>query len=167
MLGCIFQGFFISDWEAIDRITSPPGANYTYSVQVSVNAGIDMIMVPFNYGEFIDDLTLLVKKNIVPMSRINDAVRRILRVKFLMGLFENPLADYSLVNQLGSQEYRELAREAVRKSLVLLKNGKDMNEPLLSLPKRAEKILVAGSHAHNIGYQCGGWTIWFLNNLKK
>ncbi|GAA0140765.1 glucosidase [Lithospermum erythrorhizon] len=154
-----FKGFVISDWEAIDRITSPPGANYTYSVQVSVNAGIDMIMVPFNYGEFIDDLTLLVKKNIVPMSRINDAVRRILRVKFLMGLFENPLADYSLVNQLGSQEHRELAREAVRKSLVLLKNGKDMNEPLLPLPKRAEKILVAGSHAHNIGYQCGGWTI--------
>ncbi|KAK1548810.1 hypothetical protein Q3G72_010740 [Acer saccharum] len=61
------------------------------------------IMVPNNYKEFIDDLTYQVKKNIIPMSRIDDAVKRILRVKFVMGLFENPLADYSLVNQLGSQ----------------------------------------------------------------
>ena len=60
-------------------------------------------MVPYNYKEFIDDLTDQVKKNIIPMSRIDDAVKRILRVKFVMGLFENPLADYSLVNQLGSQ----------------------------------------------------------------
>lgn len=162
-----FKGFVISDWEAIDRITSPPHVNYTYSVEASVNAGIDMIMVPYKYVEFIDDLTLLVKKNIIPMSRINDAVRRILRVKFLMGLFENPLADYSLVNQLGSQEHRELAREAVRKSLVLLKNGKDLNDPLLPLSKRAEKILVAGSHAHSIGYQCGGWTIEWLGGSSN
>jgi len=61
------------------------------------------IMIPFNYTEFIDGLTLLVKRNAVPMSRIDDAVKRILRVKFVMGLFENPLADYSLADQLGSQ----------------------------------------------------------------
>jgi beta-glucosidase-like glycosyl hydrolase len=61
------------------------------------------IMIPFNYTEFIDELTFLVKKNVVPISRIDDAVKRILRVKFVMGLFENPLADYSLVDQLGSQ----------------------------------------------------------------
>jgi beta-glucosidase len=93
------------------------------------------------------------------MSRIDDAVRRILRVKFTMGLFEHPLADYSLVKQLGSQEHRELAREAVRKSLVLLKNGKSTDKPLLPLPKKAPKILVTGTHADNLGYQCGGWTI--------
>ncbi|POO01414.1 Glycoside hydrolase [Trema orientale] len=154
-----FRGFVISDWQGIDRITSPPHANYSYSVEAGVSAGIDMIMVPYNFTEFIDDLTYLVKKNVIPMSRIDDAVKRILRVKFVMGLFENPLADLSLVNQLGSKEHRELAREAVRKSLVLLKNGKSAYQPLLPLPKKATKILVAGSHADNLGYQCGGWTI--------
>ncbi|PON59175.1 Glycoside hydrolase [Parasponia andersonii] len=129
-----FRGFVISDWQGIDRITSPPYTNYPYSVEAAVSAGIDMIMVPYNFTEFIDDLTYLVKKNIIPMSRIDDAVKRILRVKFVMGLFENPLADLSLVNQLGSK-------------------------PLLPLPKKATKILVAGSHADNLGYQCGGWTI--------
>ncbi|KAL5576046.1 hypothetical protein UlMin_017745 [Ulmus minor] len=154
-----FRGFVISDWEGIDRITSPPHANYSYSVQAGVSAGIDMIMVPNNYKEFIDDLTYLVKNEIIPISRIDDAVKRILRVKFVMGLFENPLADYSLASQLGSKEHRELAREAVRKSLVLLKNGKSADKPLLPLPKKAPKILVAGSHADNLGNQCGGWTI--------
>lgn len=92
------------------------------------------------------------------MSRIDDAVKRILRLKFQMGLFETPLAGTSFVNKLGCQEHRELAREAVKKSLVLLQNGKPGEEPLLPLPKKA-KILVAGSHADNLGYQCGGWTI--------
>ncbi|KAK8689909.1 hypothetical protein V6N13_088616 [Hibiscus sabdariffa] len=155
----LFQGFVISDWQGIDRITSPPHANYTYSIQASINAGLDMVMVPYNYTEFIDGLTYLVKNNFIPTSRIDDAVKRILRVKFVMGLFENPLADESLVSQLGSEEHRELAREAVRKSLVLLKNGESADAPLLPLPKKASKILVAGSHADNLGYQCGGWTI--------
>ncbi|GMI65066.1 hypothetical protein like AT5G20950 [Hibiscus trionum] len=154
-----FRGFLISDWQGIDRITSPPHANYTYSIQAAITAGLDMVMVPYNYTEFIDGLTYLVKNNFIPMSRIDDAVKRILRVKFVMGLFENPLADESLVDQLGSQEHRELAREAVRKSLVLLKNGESADAPLLPLPKKAPKILVAGSHADNLGYQCGGWTI--------
>ncbi|KAK2442719.1 beta-glucosidase BoGH3B [Trifolium repens] len=153
-----FRGFVISDWQGIDRITSPPHANYSYSVQAGVSAGIDMIMVPYNFTEFIDDLTFQVKNNIIPISRIDDAVARILRVKFTMGLFENPIADLSLANQLGSKEHRELAREAVRKSLVLLKNGKSA-KPLLPLPKKSSKILVAGSHADNLGNQCGGWTI--------
>nr|GEU74910.1 glycoside hydrolase family 3 C-terminal domain-containing protein [Tanacetum cinerariifolium] len=154
-----FKGFVISDWEGIDRITSPPHSNYTYSVQASILAGIDMVMVPNNYIEFINDLTLLVKNKIIPMERIDDAVSRILRVKFTMGLFENPLADFSLVNEVGSQAHREIAREAVRKSLVLLKNGKQVDDPILPLPKMGSKILVAGSHADNLGYQCGGWTI--------
>ncbi|KAB5512220.1 hypothetical protein DKX38_029248 [Salix brachista] len=154
-----FRGFVISDWEGIDRITSPPHANYSYSIQAGISAGIDMIMVPNTYKEFIDGLTSHVKNKVIPMSRIDDAVRRILRVKFMMGLFENPLADNSLVNELGSQEHRELAREAVRKSLVLLKNGESAAKPLLPLPKKATKILVAGIHADNLGYQCGGWTI--------
>ncbi|XP_020104873.1 uncharacterized protein LOC109721592 isoform X3 [Ananas comosus] len=154
-----FRGFVISDWQGIDRITSPPHANYSYSIQAGIHAGIDMVMIPYDYIEFIDDLTLQVENNIIPMSRINDAVRRILRVKFTMGLFENPYADLSLANELGKPEHRELAREAVRKSLVLLKNGKSADDPMLPLPKKAKKILVAGTHADNLGYQCGGWTI--------
>ncbi|KAJ4720515.1 Beta-glucosidase [Melia azedarach] len=166
-----FKGFVISDWEGIDRITSPPHSNYSYSVQAGIEAGIDMVMLPFNHTEFIDDLTYLVKNNVISMDRIDDAVGRILLVKFSMGLFENPLADLSLVNELGSQAHRDLAREAVRKSLVLLKNGKNESHPLLPLPKKAPKILVAGSHADNLGYQCGGWTINWQgfsgNNLTR
>ncbi|KAL0346929.1 UNVERIFIED_CONTAM: Beta-glucosidase BoGH3B [Sesamum calycinum] len=154
-----FRGFVISDWQGLDRITSPPHENYTYSIITGVGAGIDMIMVPYNYTEFIDGLTSLVKNNFIPMSRIDDAVKRILRVKFTIGLFEHPLADYSMAKYLGSQEHRELAREAVRKSLVLLKNGESADKPLIPLPKKASKILVAGTHANNIGNQCGGWTI--------
>ncbi|XP_016491165.1 uncharacterized protein LOC107810849 [Nicotiana tabacum] len=154
-----FRGFVISDWEGINRITNPANSNYTYSVQASVMAGVDMIMVPENYTDFIGNLTFLVKNNFVPMSRIDDAVKRILRVKFVMGLFEDPMADLSLAKYLGCQEHRELAREAVRKSLVLLKNGKKPDQPLLPLPKKARRILVAGTHAENLGYQCGGWTI--------
>lgn len=116
-------------------------------------------MVPYNYTEFIDGLSYLVKNNFIPMTRIDDAVKRILRVKFVMGLFENPLADLTMVKHLGSHEHRELAREAVRKSLVLLKNGKTDTEPVLPLPKNSSKILVLGTHADDIGNQCGGWTI--------
>ncbi|XP_030962945.1 uncharacterized protein LOC115984160 [Quercus lobata] len=155
-----FRGFIISDWQGIDRITSPPHANYTYSIQASILAGIDMVMVPYDYPEFIDGLTNLVNKNVIPVSRIDDAVKRILRVKFTMGLFENPLADDSQADLLGAQEHRELAREAVRKSLVLLKNGKSAYAgPVLPLPRKSQRILVAGTHADNLGYQCGGWTI--------
>ncbi|KAJ0716095.1 putative glucan 1,3-beta-glucosidase [Helianthus annuus] len=120
-----------------------------------ITAGIDMVMVPNNYIEFINDLKYFVKNKFIPMDRIDDAVSRILRVKFTMGLFENPIADFSKVNE----PHRDIAREAVRKSLVLLKNGKQGSEPVLPLPKRASKVLVAGSHADNLGYQCGGWTI--------
>ncbi|CAA3000652.1 lysosomal beta glucosidase-like [Olea europaea subsp. europaea] len=154
-----FRGFVISDWQGLDRITSPPHANYTYSILEGVDAGIDMLMIPYNYTEFIDGLTFLVKNNFIPMSRIDDAVKRILRVKFMMGLFENPLADYSMTKYLGSQEHRELAREAVRRTLVLLKNGGSSDKALIPLSKKSPKILVAGTHADNIGNQCGGWTI--------
>ncbi|KAI4968052.1 hypothetical protein ZWY2020_057804 [Hordeum vulgare] len=144
-----FKGFVISDWEGIDRITTPAGSDYSYS-----------IMVPNNYQQFISILTGHVNGGVIPMSRIDDAVTRILRVKFTMGLFENPYADPAMAEQLGKQDHRDLAREAARKSLVLLKNGKTSTDaPLLPLPKKAAKILVAGSHVDNLGYQCGGWTI--------
>ncbi|KAL8129474.1 hypothetical protein V2J09_018629 [Rumex salicifolius] len=140
-----FRGFVISDYQGIDKITNPPFTNYSYSVLTSINAGIDMVMIGFEYTKFIDDLTFHVKNKNIPMSRIDDAVKRILRVKFQMGLFESPLGDTSLVSQVGSHEHRELAREAVRKSLVLLKNGKKEGEAMLPLPKKASRVLVAGT----------------------
>ncbi|CAI9273089.1 unnamed protein product [Lactuca saligna] len=154
-----FRGFVISDFMGIDQLTNPPHANYTSSIQQSIMAGIDMAMIGSNYIDFIDGMTFLVKNNSIPMSRIDDAVKRILRVKFVMGLFENPFTDLSMAKYLGEQDHRDLAREAVRKSLVLLKNGKSVNQPMLPLPKKLTKILVAGTHADDIGYQCGGWTI--------
>ncbi|BAS76819.1 uncharacterized protein [Oryza sativa Japonica Group] len=154
-----FRGFVISDWQGLDRITTPAHADYMLSIKLGIMAGIDMVMIPFTYTEFIDDLAALVKNGTIPMSRIDDAVRRILRVKFTMGLFERPYADLSLAGELGKQEHRDLARDAVRKSLVLLKNGKPGDAPLLPLPKRARSILVAGAHADDLGSQCGGWTI--------
>ncbi|CAM0948429.1 unnamed protein product [Alopecurus aequalis] len=153
-----FKGFVISDSGGIDKITVPAGSDYSYSVKASILAGLDMIMVPIKYQSFISILTGHVNSCVIPMSRIDDAVTRILRVKFTMGLFENPYSDVAMAEQLGKQEHRDLAREAVRKSLVLLKNGGETS-PLLPLPKKATKILVAGSHADNLGYQCGGWTI--------
>ncbi|KAJ4974026.1 hypothetical protein NE237_007200 [Protea cynaroides] len=153
-----FKGLLISDWEAVERLTNPPGLNYTHGLKAVINAGIDMIMIPFEYEKFFTTMHFLVSSGQIPISRIDDAVTRILRVKFILGLFERPMADRSLFGMFGHKKHRELAREAVRKSLVLLKNGKG-DEKLLPLSKNAPKILVAGSHAHNIGYQCGGWTI--------
>uniref|UniRef100_J3LSU5 Glycoside hydrolase family 3 N-terminal domain-containing protein n=1 Tax=Oryza brachyantha TaxID=4533 RepID=J3LSU5_ORYBR len=151
-----FRGFVITDWQAVDRISTPPHQHYYHSIQETIHAGIDMVMIPYDYPEFVTDLTVQVSNGSIKMERINDAVSRILRVKFAMGLFESPLPDPRIVGELGNKEHREVAREAVRKSLVLLKNGKPGKKPLLPLDKKARKILVAGSHAHNLGFQCGG-----------
>ncbi|EPS72736.1 hypothetical protein M569_02021, partial [Genlisea aurea] len=155
-----FKGFIISDAEALDRIHSPHGFNYKQSILLAINAGIDMVMVPYRYRLFTDGLTQLVESGRIPMARIDDAVERILRVKFASGLFEHPLSDEtSLLETVGSELHRNLAREAVRKSLVLLKNGKDSTKPFLPLDRNARRILVAGKHADDLGYQCGGWTM--------
>ncbi|KAK3442051.1 hypothetical protein EUGRSUZ_B02287 [Eucalyptus grandis] len=154
-----FKGYVISDWEGLDRLSQPHGSNYRQSISLAVNAGIDMIMVPFRHEQFAEDLIALAESGEVPISRIDDAVQRILRVKFVSGLFEHPFSDRSLLQIVGCKSHRELAREAVRKSLVLLKNGKEPMKPFLPLDKNAKKILVAGSHADDLGYQCGGWTV--------
>ena len=116
--------------------------------------------MPFNYTSFQAETISLVKAGFISRNRIDDAVTRILRVKFMMGLFEHPYGDRSLTSNVGTKEHKALAQEAVRKSLVLLKNGKPGSEkPLLPLDKNARKILVAGTHANDIGNQCGGWTM--------
>ena len=117
-----FEGFLISDYNAIDQL---PG-DYRSDIKQSINAGMDMVMVPEKYQEFITKLKSLVEAGKVPMPRIDDAVRRILRVKFAMGLKPgaHAAADKALQASFGSAEHRAVARRAVRESLVLLKNDK-------------------------------------------
>ncbi|XP_004296697.1 PREDICTED: lysosomal beta glucosidase-like isoform X1 [Fragaria vesca subsp. vesca] len=154
-----FKGIVISDWDGHETISEPQGSNYRFSVLSAINAGIDMVMVPFRFKNFVDDLVNLVEHGEIPMSRIDDAVERILRVKFVAGLFEHPFSDRSLLDKVGCKLHRDLAREAVRKSLVLLKNGKEPRKPFLPLDRKAKRILVTGTHADDLGYQCGGWTV--------
>ena len=149
-----FQGFLISDYNAIDQIDR----DYKKDVALSINAGMDMVMVPDRYKEFLSDLKQLVEEGKIPMSRIDDAVTRILRVKFAMGLMDpnrSQMADRSLAASFGSPEHRAVARQAVRESLVLLKNERHA----LPLAKTAAHIHLAGKSADDLGNQCGGWTI--------
>jgi beta-glucosidase len=149
-----FEGFLISDYNALDQIDK----DYKKSIEISINAGMDMVMVTGRYRDFIKLLKEDVQEGKVPMSRIDDAVLRILRVKFAMGLMDksrSQLADRSLWKQFGSAEHRAVARDAVRQSLVLLKNEKKV----LPLSKTAARIHVSGGNADDIGNQCGGWSI--------
>jgi len=154
-----FKGFLVSDWAAIDQI-SP---NYKTDIEQSINAGLDMFMIPYGAGSekpntfiaFIQDLKELVAEGKVPQSRIDDAVRRILRIKFQMGLFESTATDPKLTAAIGSPEHRAVARECVRESLVLLKN----ENHVLPLSKKIGTLVVVGAGANDLGRQCGGWTI--------
>lgn len=146
-----FQGFVVSDWAGIDQLSG----DYSAQVEASINAGIDMVMLPNNYKEFLLTIKALVTQNRIPQSRIDDAVRRILRIKFQSGLFEEPFSDRTYTNQIGSEAHRSVARDCVRQSIVLLKK-KDNVLPLL---KDNMKIHVAGKNANDMGNQCGGWSI--------
>jgi beta-glucosidase len=152
-----FNGFLVSDWAAIDQLDT----NYQAAIEKSVNAGLDMAMIPNGHGQknnYIDFITMLkdlVKKKKVPMSRIDDAVKRILTVKYMMNLSGSLTHNQELLMKVGSPEHREIARDAVRQSLVLLKNDNN----ILPLAKTGKKYHVAGAWADSIGAQCGGWTI--------
>jgi beta-glucosidase len=152
-----FRGFLVSDWGAIDQL-SP---DYKNDIEQSINAGLDMVMIPsgqgkpHSYVEFIEDLKQLMADGKVPQSRIDDAVRRILRIKFQLGLFENTVTDPKLTAAIGSPEHRAVARQAVRESLVLLKN----ENHVLPLSKKIKHLAVVGEAADDLGMQCGGWTI--------
>jgi len=149
-----FEGFIISDYNAIDALSG----DYRNKVKLAANAGMDMFMVPQKYKELYADLKDLAEKGEVPMARVDDAVLRILRVKFALGLFDDgrsQLADRRLHERFGSAEHRALARRAVRESLVLLKNERRA----LPLARTAKRIVVAGRNADDLGNQCGGWTI--------
>ncbi|HEX7621738.1 MAG TPA: glycoside hydrolase family 3 N-terminal domain-containing protein, partial [Anaerolineales bacterium] len=144
-----FQGFVVSDWGGINRVDP----DYYKAVVTAINAGIDMNMVPTYYQMFIAIMKQAVMNGDIPQERIDDAVRRILRAKFMLGLFENPYGDPSLAVTVGSDEHRALARQAVRESLVLLKNDNNA----LPIDKNVSTILVAG--INSTGIQAGGWTL--------
>jgi beta-glucosidase len=149
-----FSGFVVSDWNGIDQIDGVSGFTAA-EVSTAINAGIDMVMVPSAWKTFISTLRSEVNNGHVPLSRIDDANRRILTKKFELGLFEKPYTDRSYTPTVGSAAHRSLARQAVRESQVLLKNAGNV----LPLAKDNNKIFVAGKNADNIGNQCGGWTI--------
>jgi beta-glucosidase len=157
-----FDGFVISDWQGIDEI---PG-DYKSDIVKSVNAGLDMIMVPGavkgggkHYKTFLRLFKESVNEGLISEERIDDAVRRILRIKFRSGLMDNPMTDRALLEKVGSDEHKAVAREAVQKSLVLLKN--DGTLPLNS----SKNYYVTGSGSDDIGKQCGGWTIKWQGGL--
>lgn len=150
-----FKGFVVSDWEAVKDLG---GDSFEANVAFAINAGVDMLMEPFNYEKARADIIANVNKGTISIARIDDAVKRILEVKIEMGLFEDPYMEKlnHEVTELGSDEYRNLAKQLVEKSLVLLKNENN------TLPlKKGSTILVIGPAADDMGVQCGGWmTTW-------
>jgi len=151
-----FEGLVVTDWAGIDEI---PG-DYKSDIITSINAGIDLVMVPGalygnnHYKTFIELLKESVNEGTVPLTRIDDAVTRILRVKYDLGLFDDPYGKIERVSQVGSKKNRQVARDAVRMSMVLLKNESNV------LPFEKDKsITVVGSGANNLGMQNGGWTV--------
>jgi beta-glucosidase len=147
-----FNGFIVSDWQAIDQIYPD---DYYASVVTSINAGVDMNMVPYDYVTFIETMKQAVTNGDIPESRVDEAVRRILRVKFALGLFEHRMPDTKYQGTVRSREHLDLARQAVRESLVLLKNDNNV----LPLSKETPAIFIAGEGANDLGLQSGGWTL--------
>ncbi|MDT0305233.1 glycoside hydrolase family 3 protein [Streptomonospora wellingtoniae] len=147
-----FDGVVVSDWAGVRQVE---GDSYAEKVRKSVNAGLDMIMVPDDYEQNIEAIVGEVRAGRISEKRIDDAVRRILDLKFDQELFDKPFADRGYTGDVGSAEHRAVAREAVAQSQVLLKN-----DGVLPLSRNSGKdIVVGGKTADNLGYQLGGWSI--------
>lgn len=145
-----FKGFVVSDWYGVYEYSET--SKYEANIK-TINAGLDMAMLPYDYKSFLKDVRKAVNNNDVSQERIDDAVSRILYQKFKAGLFDIKQNDD--VSSVGSREHRALARKAVSSSAVLLKN----NDNLLPIPKNTEQIFIAGSGADNVGRQSGAWTV--------
>lgn len=143
-----FEGFVVSDWMGVDQLDADPRR----AVVMAVGAGVDMVMVPFDFRRFIDDVVVSVESGDLGAERVDDAVRRILAVKHAFGLFSDPAPPPSL-DLVGLKEHRDLAAEAAAASAVLL------HDPDGVVPVRSAQVLLAGVGADDIGLQCGGWTI--------
>ena len=150
-----FTGFIVSDWQDIENIyrRDKIAKNVKEAIMLSINAGIDMSMIPYNYKEFCTDLIALVKEGKVSQSRIDDAVRRILRVKYELDLFNTPTTFLKDYPKFASPEFQKAAYNTAAESITLLKN----NNSVLPLPKAA-KILVTGPNANSMRCLNGGWT---------
>jgi beta-glucosidase len=170
-----FDGYVIADWEGIESSTTP-GAAGDYSpglvtgisskdaIKNAINAGLDMAMVPQSAESFVKSMKELVASGAISEDRVKDACRRILRAKIRAGRIDNPsgpAAYVGVTKNIGSAEHRQLAREAVQKSLVILKNKKVL--PL----KTTDKIFVTGTHANNTGLQCGAWTQGWQGTMEN
>lgn len=158
-----FKGFVVSDWEDIkrlytrDRVASSPKE----AVRLAVMAGVDMSMVPQDYS-FYDLLLELVKEGKVPMKRIDEAVSRILSVKFQLGLFENPFPNKELLKNIATEEHKQANLNAARESIILAKNDDDF------LPlKKDKKVFVTGPTANMLSPLNGGWTITWQGNEES
>lgn len=146
-----FSGFIVSDWYAVYILD-----NDRYrSLVMAINAGVDMVMTPFEYKDFVSNMQAAIHNGDISRDRLDDAVRRILTVKFKTGLFDRPAATANGLSVIGNQKHKELARQAVAASQVVLKNSND----ILPLSSSVKKIFVAGSGADNLGRQSGGWTV--------
>lgn len=150
-----FTGIVVSDYGGVDYLDGDGTSLSGGDVRTAVNAGVDLVMVPDDYDHFHGLLKQQVQQGGVPVSRIDDAVSRVLRKKFERGLFEHPFADRSLLGQVGSAAHQALARRAVAESVVVLKN----QWGVLPLPRSASKVAVVGSAADDVGRQSGGWTL--------
>jgi beta-glucosidase len=146
-----FSGFVVSDWYGVYEHQP----NQYKALVDAVNAGVDMVMLPFDYKTFLMNMRLAVESGNISEARINDAVHRILRAKFAAGLFDRPIMTALDRSVIGSDVHRAIAREAVAKSLVLLKN----DHAVLPLSTKTAHLLVAGSAADNVGRQSGAWTV--------
>ncbi len=157
-----FNGFIISDWEAIHLFED--AKDFNDQVQMAINAGVDMLMEPSAWLETIGAIVINVNEGKISQERVDDAVSRILTVKFDAGLFEDPYLEDTgtKATELGSQEYRDVAAQLVSESLVLLKNEGN------ALPlQKGQKIFVTGPAANDIGMQSGGWTMQWQGALDS
>jgi beta-glucosidase len=152
-----FDGFVISDWGGCDQIDY---GDYAGAIATCINAGVDMVMTPYDGDAFQAALAAGVDGGTITQARIDEAVRRILTVKFEMGLFENPYPDPGALDQVASAEHRALARTAVAESQVLLKN-----DGTLPLSDATPTIVVVGNAADDMGVQAGGWTMSWQGNV--
>lgn len=152
-----FSGIVVSDYNAIQQLSG----DYKTQVVTAINSGIDMLMEPQRWKETIQAIIDGVNEGLISIDRVNDAVSRILTIKYKRGLFDNPIKTYN-ADDFYSPQHREIAREAVRKSLVLLKNKNNI------LPlKKNMNILILGEGADNVGIQSGGWTIDWQGTQDK
>ncbi len=152
-----FKGFVVSDWNAIHQLEG----SYIEQITKSINAGVDMLMEPQSWKDAIESIVTAVNTDMISMDRIDDAVSRILKVKIERGLLDDPYKRLD-ISYVYNEEHKLLARQAVRQSLVLLKNDQD------SLPiEKSETIYLTGEASDHIGYMSGGWTTYWQGNTAS